>query len=93
MKLRRSFWRKSQPVNCREVGKVLQTYLDGELQDSDAGLVAAHLDECRECGLESATYDRIKAALAQPMPEGTDPEAIDRLRRFGRDLSGRPDPT
>jgi len=91
MRLKQAFWRKGEAVNCREVGRVLQTFLDGELRDSDAGLVAAHLDECRECGLESAAYDRIKAALAQPMPEGADPEAIERLRRFGRDLSGSPD--
>ena len=50
--------------------------------------MAAHLDDCRMCGLESASYERIKAALAQPMPEGADPEAIDRLRNFGRDLAG-----
>jgi len=88
MKMKRAFWRKNQPsASCREVGQVLQTYLDGELRDADAELVAAHLEDCRACGLESATYDRIKAALAQPMPEGADPEAIDRLRQFGRGLT------
>jgi anti-sigma factor RsiW len=88
MKLKRQFWRRNKPVNCAEVGRVLQGYLDGELADDDAVKVAAHLEECRLCGLESAAYDRIKAALAQPMPEGADPEAIDRLRRFGQGLTG-----
>lgn len=87
MRLKRAFWRRKAPANCREVGRVLQTFLDGELRDSDAKLVAAHLDECRACGLESDSYDRIKAALAQPMPEGADPEAIERLREFGRNLA------
>ena len=88
MKIKRKFWRRGdEPLDCREVGKVLQTFLDGELDDADAELVAAHLDECRHCGLESAAYDRIKAALAQPMPEGADPEAIERLRQFGRQLA------
>lgn len=88
MRLKRAFWRKDKTsANCREVGRVLQTYLDGELDDADAWLVAAHLDECRDCGLESASYDRIKAALAQPMPEGADPEAIARLRSFGEGLT------
>lgn len=88
MRLKRSFWRRRHPaLSCREVGHVLQGYLDGELADADAPLVAAHLEVCRACGLESAAYERIKAALAQPMPEGADPEAIERLRRFGRDLS------
>lgn len=89
MRLKRQWWRrKAAAVNCHEVGRVLQVYLDGELADQDAGLVAEHLEECRLCDLESSAYDRIKAALAEPMPEGADPEAIDRLRRFGRDLAG-----
>ena len=88
MRMKRAFWRKKDTaVTCREVGQALQTYLDGQLQDADAALVAAHLDDCRQCGLESAAYERIKAALAQPMPEGADPEAIERLRQFGRDLT------
>lgn len=89
MRLKRRFWRRNNPeLSCKEVGQVLQGYLDGELDDADAPLIAAHLEKCRMCGLESASYERIKAALAQPMPEGADPEAIDRLRNFGRDLAG-----
>ena len=87
MRLKRRFWRRSGELTCREIGQVLQAFLDDELTDEDAPLVAAHLDQCRHCGLDSACYERIKAALAQPMPEGADPEAIDRLRRFGRDLA------
>ena len=80
MRLKRRFWRRNTAdLNCKEVGQVLQAFLDGELDDADAPLVAAHLDDCRMCGLESASYERIKAALAQPMPEGADPEAIDLL--------------
>ena len=88
MRIKRSLWRrKSASLNCREVGLVLQGYLDGQLADSDATLVAAHLDECRNCGLEAGAYERIKAALAEPMPEGADPDAIERLRQFGQGLS------
>jgi anti-sigma factor RsiW len=88
MSIKRRFWRKNEPdLDCREVGKVIQSYLDSELDDADARLVAAHLDKCRDCGLEAGTYDRIKAALAQPMPEGADPEAIERLRSFGQGLA------
>ncbi len=88
MKLKRRFWRqKSAPLSCRELGHVLQGYLDGQLAGADATLVAAHLDECLDCGLEAGAYERIKAALADPMPEGADPDAIERLRQFGRDLS------
>ncbi|MGI9623533.1 MAG: anti-sigma factor family protein [Acidimicrobiales bacterium] len=88
MKLKRKWWKRPDaPLDCREVGAVLQGYLDGELEDADVPLVAAHLEVCRRCGLESAAYDRIKAALAEPMPEGADPEAIQRLRQFGKNLT------
>lgn len=88
MKLKRAWWRRRQPeLSCREVGHVLQGYLDGELADADAPLVQAHLDKCRDCGLEASSYDRIKAALAQPMPEEVDPDAIARLRAFGAQLT------
>lgn len=88
MKLRRRWWRRhAEELTCQEVGRVLQGYLDGELDGSDVPAVEAHLDACRRCGLEAASYLRIKAALAQPMPEDVDPGAIDRLREFGRQLT------
>ena len=37
---------------------------DGELDDG-ADLVAAHLEECRRCGLEESIYSDIKASLAR----------------------------
>ncbi len=88
MRLRRRWWRRNRAeLDCKEVGQVLQGYLDGELDDRDAPAVQAHLEKCRKCGLEASAYDRIKAALAQPMPEDVDPEAIARLRAFGAELT------
>ena len=88
MRVKRRWWRRAEaPLTCREVGMVLQGYLDGELHDADAPAVEAHLDACRRCGLELSSYQRIKAALAQPMPQDVDPEAIDRLRSFGASLT------
>jgi anti-sigma factor RsiW len=75
-------------MTCAEVAEVLQTYLDGELEASDRPAVAAHLQACRRCGLEEAVYERIKVALARPSDEEVDPAVIERLRRFGSDLSG-----
>ena len=71
-------------MNCREVGKVLQAYLDGELEN-DTDKVAAHIEVCKRCGLESETYTKIKRALGNP-EEDLDSETLARLREFGEGL-------
>lgn len=78
-------------TTCREVGRVLQSYLDGELDDLQVRNVTAHLERCRRCGLNADTYARIQLALwragqdRQMRPE--DDLAIERLRRFATTLS------
>jgi anti-sigma factor (TIGR02949 family) len=88
--IRRGRLRRNKPeVNCREVGKVLQSYLDNDVEDDFAEKIAQHLEACKECGLEVATYQQIKTSLAAKMPE-VDPDAIERLRTFGAQISGDP---
>ena len=77
---------KSRSVNCRELGKVLQSYLDGDLEPDFADKIGTHLENCRKCGLDLDTYQRIKDSLAAKLPE-VDPAAIARLRQFGNELS------
>lgn len=74
---------------CLRVTRVLQSYLDGEVDESTSAVVAKHLEECRRCGLEASTYRAIKSAITQAGPEvaPVDAEAIERLRRFTEDLS------
>ena len=50
--------------DCYRVAKVLQAYLDGEVDAATAGDVSAHLEHCRRCGLEAGTYRAIKSAIA-----------------------------
>ena len=78
--------RLALPVDCSNVAMVIQRYLDGELV-ADADTVAAHLDVCRACGLEAATYDRLRAALARPSEDPVGPEILERLRAFGADIA------
>ena len=88
--IRRSWGRRKKPeVNCREVGKVLQSYLDGDVEEGFAAKIASHLEACRGCGLEFETYQQIKTSLAAKMPE-VDPAAVERLRRFGDKISADP---
>lgn len=81
-------WRSDRhpQLNCRKVGRLLQAYLDGELADPRAILVADHLDVCRRCGLEAETWEWLKAAVAG-LEAGDDPEQLERLRAFADKLA------
>ncbi len=83
---RRWFRRHKPEVDCREVGRVLQSYLDDNVEAGFAGKIAAHLDECKKCGLESATYTQIKDSLGDTRPD-VDDDAMSRLRSFGAKLT------
>ncbi len=87
------FARRSQrPMNCRQVGRRLQRYLDGEADDLTARRIMRHLEACRRCGMEAAAYNEIKAALArrgQHIPD----ETLRRLRAFGERLVADGPPT
>lgn len=74
-----------RPMSCRQVGRVLQTYLDDELNGEAARKVVAHLDDCRRCGLEADTYHALKASL-QRVPAAAPDEPVARLREFGERL-------
>ena len=67
--------------DCARVAKVLQAYLDGELDDRHAGMVAAHLEHCERCGIEAEVYEQVKDQL-RDLHQQPDPDAIARLRTF-----------
>ncbi len=77
--------KNNRPLSCRQVGKVIQQFLDGEIDDDTRLRVADHLDDCRRCGLGADTYLQIKAALARSATEPS-ADALDRLRTFGERL-------
>lgn len=79
-------------MSCHQVGEVLQTYLDGHIDAEQAARIEAHLDECRRCGMEAETYERIKSTLAAQRP-GVPAESVDRLREFGERLARGEEPT
>lgn len=89
--LRNRFRRDPGPMDCHAVAKVLQQYLDGHLDDQRSFRLEAHLEECRRCGLEVQTYERIKASLADrraPLPA----DSVARLREFGERLARGDEP-
>lgn len=66
------------------VARVLQSYLDGETDEITARRVAAHVEDCRRCGLEASVYREIKNALERR--DAPAAEAVARLRGFGESL-------
>lgn len=79
------------PMSCHQVGELLQHYLDGELDPARSQRLAAHLEDCRRCGLEADTYERIKHSLAQQRPE-VSPDSLARLHEFGTRLARGEEP-
>ena len=58
----------SAEPDCHEVAEVLQSYLDGELAERDAGRVAEHLEHCQRCEIEAATVQQVIAAIQRQRP-------------------------
>ena len=79
-------------MDCHQVGELLQHYLDGRIDADRARRIEAHLEECRRCGMEVDTYERIKATLAAHRPE-VPAESVDRLRAFGERLARGEEPS
>lgn len=88
----RSWWPRQRSMTCEEVGRRLQHYLDGELDERRATRLAAHLADCRRCGLEADAYERIKQSLSQRR-EALPDDALERLRDFGSRLARGDDMT
>lgn len=86
-------FRRKGGARCIEVGRQIQAYLDGGLDEAAAAKVSSHLYACRRCGLTAEDYRRLKSALAEtsaPMPA----EPLQRLQALAADLaSGETSPT
>ena len=75
------------PPDCRDVAKVLQSYLDGELPPSQTHLVAEHLEHCDRCGIEAEVYREVKRSLEQ-LATPPDHAAVGRLRDYADGITG-----
>ncbi len=82
--------RRELNMSCLRVIRVLQAYLDGEVDESTARLVSVHLADCGRCGMRADTYRAIKAAMARRGP-GWDDDTCQRFERFARQVA-RSDP-
>ncbi|CAN5642740.1 hypothetical protein BH24ACT15_BH24ACT15_23150 [soil metagenome] len=71
---------------CRQVGRLLQAHLDGELPAEASADVAAHLEACRRCGMAAEDFTAISAALSTLAVE-VDPGVRQRLEALMAELS------
>ncbi|MDP8929430.1 MAG: zf-HC2 domain-containing protein [Actinomycetota bacterium] len=83
---------RDDAVDCREVARVLQSYLDHELDQRTARKVSHHLEDCRRCGLEASTYRELKQRLSD-LGQPVDPEVVERLRVFVDKLMEHAEPS
>lgn len=79
-------FRRKGGARCIEIGRQIQTYLDGGLDAAAVAKVSNHLDACRRCGLSADDYRRLKVTLAEtsaPIPA----ESLQRLQAFAAGLA------
>jgi anti-sigma factor RsiW len=81
----RGLWAK-RPLTCPEVGRLVQRYLDGEIDEVKAQRISRHLDDCRRCGLKAETYSAIKQSLRRQRTD-VPADVIERLRVFCQQLA------
>lgn len=79
-------WRTRRSLSCRAVGRLVQTFLDGEITDDRVVLVADHLARCGRCGSDATAYGRLKVRLSR-LATPLAPRELDRLRAFADDLA------
>ncbi len=75
-------------MGCREVGRLLQPFLDDEIDDPRVVDVADHVDACLGCGMEADAYRWLKAAIAG-VARADDPRQLQRLQVFAEALATR----
>lgn len=75
------------PLPCWRVRRLLQSYLDGVLDDAAAGRVVRHLAGCHRCAMAAETYQAIKNSLARRRRSA---ETTRWLRDVGETLRDQP---
>ncbi|CAN5284976.1 hypothetical protein BH23ACT9_BH23ACT9_38970 [soil metagenome] len=68
------------------MARLVQTYLDGELDLERAEAVASHLERCDRCGPDAELLDAVRHALAG-LAVAVDPVVLERLEALLDDLA------
>ncbi len=69
-------------MDCKEAARLLEPYLDGELDRAEARALEAHVDGCAECQAALAQLGRVRHALRADAPRYAAPASLrERIRR------------
>lgn len=63
-------------MDCKIASGLLDVYLDGELDRSDARALEAHVDSCAACAAALASADALRRALREPALRHAAPDAL-----------------
>jgi anti-sigma factor RsiW len=78
-------------LGCMQVRRILQSFLDGEVEPRRAEMVAAHLESCSRCHVEADVLARVIEELRRLRPD-LDLAAYTRLVTAVEDLTDHPSP-
>jgi mycothiol system anti-sigma-R factor len=78
------------PIDCEEVLRKIDVYVDGELEPGEAEMLRAHLGDCPPCGDRAEFQRRLKALLAAKCVSETPMSLRVRLRAIL--VEGAPSP-
>lgn len=73
-------------MDCEDVGKFLQVYIDGELDDEDRRMVEEHLTGCSACRARADYERRFRSAVRARLPRVRAPEGL--RHRVAEAMSG-----
>ena len=73
-------------TSCAKAMKLLQSALDGELDQHTLERVNRHLVACKKCGMHARTYEAIKTSIATQGAKPLPATVIADLEEFARNL-------
>jgi anti-sigma factor (TIGR02949 family) len=63
-------------MQCEEVRRQLEAYIDGELAEAEGAAFRDHVAGCAECGPEAAALERLRDGIRQSAPSYRAPAAL-----------------
>lgn len=77
----------SNAMSCLEAARLIDGYIDGEIDEATCAKIVYHLEICRECGMEAELYMQIKIAVGRHRTS-VSAESLAKLREYARGLVG-----
>jgi anti-sigma factor (TIGR02949 family) len=78
-------------MDCKEAARLLEPYLDGELDRDSVRALEAHVDGCAECPAALANLGRVRHAMRAEAPRYAAPASLrERIRREDAVSTGAP---